>query len=177
MTINHQDGRDDQPDKEQEDDDDEEEINGRTTGEASADKERANRNDEREYDDGENDNAMDEDEELPDEQEKVTIKEDLIDDDLQPMEINDDDEQEVPVKEKGTTDAEPPKKKVKKSSQDTLIYNERFGYVCSTRTEERTSHSIRKEPIRAWALSSSISSLYFATRLAISDSTGSLLHL
>ncbi|CAF1500723.1 unnamed protein product [Rotaria sordida] len=69
---------------------------------------------------------------------KITIKEDVIDDDVPALDIskeemNNDDEQEVPGNDEDNID-EPPSKKAKKINtkttlMDNMTYNERFG-VC-----------------------------------------------
>ncbi|CAF1329874.1 unnamed protein product [Rotaria sordida] len=70
---------------------------------------------------------------------KITIKEDVIDDDVPALgiskeEMNNDDEQEVPGNDEDNID-EPPSKKAKKINtkttlMDNMTYNERFGNVC-----------------------------------------------
>ncbi len=165
ITINDSNEKDNQQetaekDDEDEDDDDDEPVRG----EANAAKEKDNRNDEKEYDDDDDmgENETDDEEAIQDNQDendqpstsKITIKEDIIDDnddvqgkkiyskinkillslvlDVSKEEIIDDDEQEVP----GNDDGEPPSKKSKKitnTTTDNTTYNERFG-VCIFKT-------------------------------------------
>ncbi len=152
ITINDSNDKDNQQEtveKDNDDDDDDDEDDEPIRGEANAAKEKENRNDEKEYNDdddiGENE-TDDEEEAIQDNQDendqpnvsKITIKEDIIDDDddiqaldIPKEEINDNDEQEVPGNDdEDNDDGEPPSKKSKKIKNDTTTYNERFGNVC-----------------------------------------------
>ncbi|CAF2125894.1 unnamed protein product [Rotaria magnacalcarata] len=162
VTVNESNDKDEQQELGEKDDDDDDEDDEQINGETSTAKEKANRNDEKEYDDDDddddninnnnNENETDDDEEaIQDNQEendqtnvsKITIKEDVIDDDIEALDItqaemnhdnDDDDEQEVPGNDQGNDD-EPPRKKARKMSDknthvDNTIYNERFGNVC-----------------------------------------------
>ncbi|CAF5152726.1 unnamed protein product [Rotaria magnacalcarata] len=102
VTVNESNDKDEQQELGEKDDDDDDEDDEQINGETSTAKEKANRNDEKEYDDDDddddninnnnNENETDDDEEaIQDNQEendqtnvsKITIKEDVIDDDIE----------------------------------------------------------------------------------------------
>ncbi|CAF2782684.1 unnamed protein product [Rotaria sp. Silwood2] len=156
IRINDSNDKDEQQElgEKDDDDDDDDEDDGQINGEANTAKEKANRNDEKEYDDDDNNDEEDEtddDEAVQGNQDendqtntsKITIKEDVIDDDddddvpaldISKEEMNNDDEQELSGNNDDNNDEPPSKKSKKMNNKTTLIdnttYNERFGNVC-----------------------------------------------